>query len=126
MNSIASTIKTQRLHDANRPFGATQMTKQAAKLTDPSTLKICSDPLPQGRSSPGFKYAALFLSMKVGQCVKCQPDEVGRIAGALKKWIELQGGRGMVRTIKDYGDGLGRVWWLEGEIQKRAKLRVAA
>lgn len=124
--TLAETIKTPRHFDANRPFGATPMTKQAAKLTDPSTLTICNDALPVGRASPGFKYAPLFSAMKVGQCVKCQPDEVGRIAGALKKWIEMQGGRGMVRSSKDYGDGQGRVWWLEGAIQKRVKLRAAA
>jgi hypothetical protein len=120
--SITTTIKTPRHHDANRPFGATPMIKQPTKPTDPATLTICNDPLPAGRASPEPKYNAKFQELKIGQAVKCKPEEVGRIAGALKKWVSEQPGGGMVRSIKHYPkDGLGRVWWLEGAPVKRTK-----
>ena len=95
------------------------MTKQPAKPTDPDTLVICNDPLPTGRASPGFKYAGLFSGMQVGQCVKCRPNEIGRVAGALKKWLSMKPQGGAVRSIKDYGDGMGRVWWIAGQPMKR-------
>ena len=119
--NLATTIKTARHHDANRPFGASPMIKQPAKPTDPATLQICNDPLPDGRASPEPKYDAVFSKLAVGQAIKCQPEEIGRIAGALKKWIKTQPGGGMVRSVKNYGDGMGRVWWLDGEVKKREK-----
>lgn len=97
------------------------MIKQPPKPTDPATLQICNDPLPAGRASPEPKYDAVFSKLAVGQSIKCQPEEIGRIAGALKKWVATQPGGGMVRSVKNYGDGLGRVWWLEGAAVKRTK-----
>lgn len=124
--NIANTIKNPRHGDANRPFGATPMTKRPPNPTNPETLKICNDPLPLGRASPGFKYAGVFAQMTLGQCVKCAPAEVGRVSGALKKWISMQSQGGVVRTIKNYGDGMGRVWWVTGTAQARPAGRKAA
>ena len=120
--NIAETIKTPRHHDANRPFGKAPMTKQPVKPTDPSTLTICNDPIPSHRASPGNKYEAVLKTMKIGQCIKCLPEEVGRIQGAMRKYIELHKINATVRTIKNYGDGFGRVWMLAVE----KKLKVAA
>lgn len=99
------------------------MIKQPPKPTDPATLTICNDPLPAGRASPEPKYAAKFRELKIGQALKCKPEEVGRIAGALKKWVSEQPGGGMVRSIKNYGDGMGRVWWLKGAPVTREKVK---
>ena len=96
------------------------MTKQPVKPTDPSTLEICNDPLPAARASSGNKYEPLFKAMKLGQAIKCQPTEVGRLGGALRKYVELHALNGTVKTIKDYGDGKGRVWLLA--IEAKAKL----
>jgi hypothetical protein len=115
MNTIATTIKTPRHFDANRPFGATPMTKQAIKPTDPDKLEICSDPLPAGRANPGNKYEALYSQLTLGQCIKCQPGEVGRVANSLRKWVKGQRQGGTVRSIRDYGDGKGRVWWIAAQ-----------
>lgn len=119
--NISSTIKTARHFDANRPFGATPMTKQPSNPINPDTLEVCSDPLPAGRASPGFKYEKVFAGMTMGQCVKCKPDEVGRVSGSLKKWISMNSRVGMVRSMKNYGDGMGRVWWIPGQAVTRRK-----
>lgn len=123
--SIKDTIKTPRHHDANRPFGAAPMIKQPVKPTDPSTLEICNDPIPTHRASCGNKYAALLKNIKPGQCIKCSPEEVGRIQGAMRKYIELNQIDAYVRTIKDYGDGKGRVWMLAAEKKSKTELKVA-
>jgi hypothetical protein len=115
--NITATIKTKRNGDANRPFGEAHMGKKPTKFTDPNALVICSDPLPEGRASSGCKYQSLFEKMTMGQCVKCSTNEVGRVSGALKKWASMQVQGGSVRSMKNYGDGMGRVWWLPAKAE---------
>lgn len=91
------------------------MTKQPMKLTDPSTLEICNDPLPAARASSGKKYEPTFKAMQPGQAIKCLPSEIGRIGGAMRKFVEVNKLNAQVKTIKDYGDGRGRVWMLSTE-----------
>lgn len=91
------------------------MIKEPVKPTDPSTLEICNDPLPSHRASCGNKYEATIKAMKMGQAIKCLPSEVGRVAGALRKFVENTKIAANVRTIKDYGDGKGRVWLMAAE-----------
>lgn len=91
------------------------MTKQPAKLTNPETLEICNDQLPAHRARPGNKYEAVLKALKPGQAIKCKPEEVGRVSGAMRKYIETHDLQAVVRTIKDYGDGHGRVWMLAKE-----------
>ena len=110
MTSIAATIKNAGARGANRPFGAAHMTRQPTKHTDPATIEICDDPLPGSRASCGNKYEALFSSMKIGQALKCQPIEVNRMSNGLRKWVRDKKIKGAVRSMKDYGDGKGRVW----------------
>jgi hypothetical protein len=117
--NIATTIKTPRHHDANRPFGAAPMVKQPVKLTDPTTLEICDDPLPAARASCGNKYEPLFKAMKLGQAIKCQPTEIGRLGGALRKYVHVNKINAHVKTIKNYGDGKGRVWMLPVEVKAK-------
>lgn len=123
MSSLASTIKTPRHYDANRPFGDAPMVKQPVKLTNPRTLEICDDPLPAARASCGNKYEPIFKAMKLGQAIKCQPTEIGRLGGALRKYVEVHKIKANVKTIKDYGDGRGRVWLLA---LPEAKAKLAA
>lgn len=85
---------------------------------DPDALKIAADPLPPGRAKRD-KYADLWAKLKPGQCVVCEPEHVGRIAGALKKHVESAGLDCHVRLTKRYTDGKGRVWLLQNE--KRLK-----
>ena len=82
---------------------------------DVSTLEITNDVLPIGRTkNTGNKYDELFFSLKVGQCIKCQPAEVSKIAHALNTWLERYGKTNAVRSCKHYDtDKLGRIWLLE-------------
>lgn len=91
------------------------MVKEPVKPTDPSTLEICNDPIPTHRASCGNKYAELLKKLKPGQCIKCRPEEVGRVQGAMRKYIEANKIDATVRTIKNYGDGKGRVWMMATE-----------
>jgi len=99
---------------AHPPLTGATMKPKNAKVdhVDTSKIEICSDPLPESRALPGSKYEAVFKGLKMGQSLKCQPDDVGKVSAALRKWIELNHLQGNVRSMKDYGDGMGRVWML--------------
>lgn len=113
--NIADTIKNARHQGAHRTFGAAKMFKEPVKRTDPSTLVICDDPLPSHRAVYGNKYAPIFKTMKLGQAIKCTPSEVGPIALALRKFVEVNKLKAKIASTKDYGDGRGRVWMLAVE-----------
>lgn len=119
--NLIDTIKNAHHQGAHRTFGAAHMVKQPMKRIDPSTLEVCDDPIPGHRASSGNKYETVLLSLKHGQCVKCAPSEVGGVAGALRKLIEHKKLTGAVRTMKNYGDGKGRVW-LMAPVESKAKL----
>lgn len=82
---------------------------------DLAKCEIADDPLPTGRITTDGKYKAVFESLKPGQCVKVPPDQVNRIANAMRKHIEQFSDktRFVTRSVKNYGDGLGRVWLIE-------------
>ena len=98
------------------------MIKEPVKPTDPSKLVICNDTIPSHRASPGKKYDLKFKEMKLGQCIKCSPKEVGRVQGAMRKYVAVNKIPATVRTMKDFGDRFGRVWMMGVE----KKLKVAA
>jgi hypothetical protein len=113
--NLSTTIKTPRHHDANRPFGATPMvkTKQATKYVDPATLVICSDPLPAGRALPKLKYEDVFSKLKPGQCVKCEPEQTGKLSSSLRKYMERHNIKGSIKSVTRYPtDQMGRVWMM--------------
>jgi len=94
------------------------------RYVDTANLVICDDPLPLGRSIVEGKYDDKFKAMKIGQAVKCPPAAVGLIQNAMRKFVKVRGLNGVVvRTCKDYGDGLGRVWMLAEPVKT---LKVAA
>lgn len=101
------------------------MVKQPNKPTDPDTLEICDDPLPSHRASVGNKYEATIKAMKIGQAIKCLPSEIGRVSGAVRKFITVNKVKAKVKTIKDYGDGKGRVWMLAAEDEPKSGLKLA-
>ena len=49
---------------------------------------------------------------EIAQCIKCPSSDVNRLANAIKKHVERKHPTCMVRSMQDYGDGLGRVWML--------------
>ena len=110
--NIADTIRSAHERGAHRPFHKAHMIKQPIKPTNPDTLQICNDPLPAHRASKGNKYESTLKALKLGQAIKCKTEEVGRVAGAMRKWVEKHQIKANVRTIRDYGDGFGRVWMM--------------
>lgn len=103
-----------------------RIAKVPASYTNPDALEITDDAVPAGRASPGFKYAGILAKMKQGQCIKCAPAEVSRVSNAMRKHLTLANEVFAVRTIKDYGDGMARVWWLAGNDADQAQAKKAA
>lgn len=81
--NIADTIRNAHDRGAHRPFHKAAMIKKPHTPTDPDTLEICNDPLPSHRASAGNKYTPTLKALKMGQAIKCKPEEVGRVAGAM-------------------------------------------
>ena len=79
----------------------------------PDELVICNDPLPERRIQ-STKYDEVFNKLKVGQCIKCKPHEANRLASALKKWLTVRNRSDEVKSCTNYGDGMGRVFLVEG------------
>ena len=87
--------------------------RKPAAYTNLDLLEICDDPLMGVRALPDLKYQAVFEKLKPGQCIKCAPDDVGKIAGGLRKHFERNNITDKVKTTSCYeADGLGRVWWV--------------
>ena len=78
---------------------------------DPSKLEIASDPLPAHRARTN-KYADILAKLKPGQCIKCPSSQVGQVANAVRKHIIDKQLPCTLRSTKNYGDGMGRVWLL--------------
>lgn len=110
MNSGQHTCKTTFAGSRNPFSGAYMPTKPLRRHADPETLKICDDPIPGYRAKPKGKYEEVFSQLKVGQCIKCQPEETGKIAHALRTYIAAREISAAVKSINNYGDGMGRVW----------------
>lgn len=102
----------------NNPFTG-EPSKPAAqkpsRFLDVATLVITNDVLPIGRvKNTQNKYGEVFSALKVGQCIKCQPEDVSKLAHALNTWLERHGKTNAVRSCKHYdSDQLGRIWLLE-------------
>lgn len=78
-----------------------------------SDLRISSDPVQTKRIFKPGKYDALFRSMKPGQCVVCEPNQIQGIAQSMRDFMKARGIKGMVRSCSRYEtDGKGRVWML--------------
>lgn len=101
-------VKTTFVNNRHPITGAIMHPK--AQPLDIDKLTICNDPLPVHRARPGGKYDELLKNIKVGQCIKCAPDDIGTISSALRKWIDQHNIKATTRSMKNYGDGMGRVW----------------
>ena len=87
---------------------------------DPSKLTIGNDPLPAHRARAN-KYADLMAKLKPGQCIKCKSSQVGQVANALRKHVETANLDCTIRSTKNYGDGMARVWLMAKEKVRKLK-----
>lgn len=99
------------------PFQQKQKKPRAEpKAVDLDSIQVANDPLPAGRAkATEYKYDHLFSGMKVGQCLKCDPADVGKISHAMSVWIKRNQLKDhVVRSTRKYEtDGLGRVWLIK-------------
>jgi len=96
--------------------------KQESVFTDPDELQITNDPIPVSRCVPVHKYHDKFSQMKIGQCIRCTSKEVGKVAGALRKFVEIKGSKCDIKTMMRYENdqGYGRVWLMPVALKKAA------
>lgn len=89
--------------------------KKAVAYITPDELSITDDALPARRALPKHKYHAVFAGMKMGQSVRCPTSSVGKVSGAMRKYVELKGLKAHVKSVIRFDDdtGYGRVWLLE-------------
>ncbi len=82
---------------------------------------ICDDPLPKRlRDKKELKYSAIFAKLTPGKCVRCHPDDVKRIADALRSHFDRSKIGAKVKSVKHYpGDSMGRVWWVDEKVVKQ-------
>lgn len=78
-------------------------------------LLIVNDKPRTARVGHEYKHEQTFRAMRLGQGIKCAPNEVSSIASAMRRFIERTGVNAYVKTAPDYGDGMGRVWMMEGK-----------
>lgn len=78
---------------------------------DIDTLTIEDVPPPASRKVAN-KYDLFFAKLKVGQCVKCTPDQVGPIGNSMRSWLKRHKKPGSVMAARVCDDGFGRVWWI--------------
>lgn len=91
------------------PFTGEKVSK--AKYVPAEKLVIASDPLPEGRAKVTNKYQEVFEKLEYGQCLICEPEDVTRVARAMRVFLDKNYMKGQVRTAKNYEkDGKGRVW----------------
>lgn len=82
-------------------------------FTGKEEMSICNDPLPAHRAKQGSKYDDILKCLKPGLAVKCNPASVDKLSNAVKKYAKRNFPGSVVRSTKDYGDGMGRVWVLK-------------
>jgi hypothetical protein len=85
-------------------------------------FEIDETPYPASRIVTS-KYNEMFSSMRPGQCIKTEPENIGRIAGAMRKWIANKGRTDVVvRIVSKMDDGFGRVYMMPVKPPKMADL----
>lgn len=99
------------------PFQPKQKKPRAEpKAVNLDSIQVANDPMPAGRAkATEHKYDPLFGTLKPGQCLKCDPADVGKISHAMGVWIKRVGLKDhVVRSTKKYEtDGMGRVWLIK-------------
>lgn len=93
--------------------------KKPAVLVNVEALVIANDPLPEGRTLPQNKYHAKFSAMKIGQNLICDPSDIGKIGGAMRKFIQERKIKARVVSQQVGKDGKGRVWMAALEDHKK-------
>jgi hypothetical protein len=83
-------------------------------------FEIDTTPFPASRIVAS-KYSDTFSAMRLGQCIKTEPENVSRISAAMRKWLSNKGRKDVVvRAVKKMDDGFGRVYMMPAKPMKMA------
>ena len=83
---------------------------------DVSKFFITDEPYEENRRYYGSKYDAIFAKLKQNQRLAVPEGTAARVGQGLRKWLEKMGHhRPIVRSKEVCKDGMGGVWWLEGQ-----------
>ena len=83
---------------------------------DVSTFFITDEPYEENSRYYGSKYDAIFAKLKHNQRLAVPEGTAARVGQGLRKWLEKMGHhRPIVRSKEVCKDGMGGVWWLEGQ-----------
>ena len=96
------------------PGKPTPRSKQPRKPIDLTMLSMCSDPIPEHRrvENKMSKYAPLLKRMHAGECIKCPSNQVTTIVKSIVRVAKRHYPNHELRSMSNYGDGMGRVWML--------------
>ena len=83
---------------------------------DVRTFFITDEPYEENRRYYGSKYDSIFAKLKHNQRLAVPEGTAARVGQGLRKWLEKMGHhRPIVRSKEVCKDGMGGVWWLEGQ-----------
>lgn len=78
----------------------THTTKNQDTPVDQLVLGITDEPYSSKRAAPVSKYHEVFVTLRPGQRIICEGSAVGKIKGALDKWLHHQGHKSAVTRAK--------------------------
>ena len=88
-------------------------TTKKTRSIDIEKLSISPEPYPGRRIAARSKYAEIFNDLPQNQRLRCPIDTAAALANMLKKHLARKGLKSaVVRSINDFGDGEGGVWWM--------------
>ena len=90
------------------------MAKHIKGSIDPTALSFTDEPYRGRIRQDTSKYAEIFSQAKPNKRLRCPRGTAARIASQFKKWLEKSGTKEpVVRSVENYGDGFGGVWWIK-------------
>jgi hypothetical protein len=87
--------------------------KAAPASTNFAAIKRTRAPYKPPKYTGPSKWADLFQGAKEGDCWEMQPEDCPRAEIALRKWLEKNEIKGIIRRNAKCDDGKGRVWLLK-------------
>lgn len=120
-----TTAKTRFANGIN-PFAAppapiqTKREKLVNRPVDFARLSMCDDPMPEHKKPDKrtSKYAPMLERMQAGKCVKCPRENVSFLVKNMSRLVNKHYPGYVLRSVMDYGDGMGRVWLMPSSEKK--------
>lgn len=103
--------------DAPPPPPKKRATPKAYAALQVEKMSLCDDPIRHNRLPTGSKYDALFAeALKTGKAIKTPGGEATPLSNVARGWLKRHNHDGItLRSVNNYGDGFGRVWFIKDE-----------